>query len=104
MQNQKCKTLAGNPSAWDKEMTEWRAKYPGDENLCKMQISQWQRGRRDATIVETIYGFSVRMTSGLSGMAFIPNGRRLNTYEEAVQVGTEWANQDPDNREFWVYQ
>lgn len=96
--------VAGNPQKWDDE-TRARCR-PGryentwnSEDLCKVQIDQHRRGRRSATIVETIYGWSLRSASNLDGRQIIAS--RL-TRDEAIAAGTAWANEDPDNREFFI--
>lgn len=92
------KLIAGNPRKWDDETRERVAK---GEDLPSVQISQFARGRRSAEVVQTIYGWSVRSATNLDNRAFI--ARRCATLDEAIAAGTAWANEDPENREFFIY-
>jgi len=102
--------LAGNPSKWDEEIRTRCA--PGgvsgtfkSEDLCSMQIDQHHRGRRSAELVTTIYGYSVRMASGIDGRAILFGGRSLGrkvSREEAIEFGKKWANESLETREFYA--
>lgn len=96
--------LAGDPSAWDEEMVRRcrPGRYPGtfkSEDVCKVQVEQHVKGRRSATLCETIYGWSVRLASGLDDrqLLFV-----RGTKEAALAFGIAWANEDPKKREFYV--
>ena len=101
--------LAGNPEAWDQE-TRDRCRpghVPGtyeSEDLCRVQVEQHARGRRSATIFQTIFGWSVQYGSNLDGRATLFGGRsRPNTTkQEAIDFGIAWANEAPAYREFYV--
>jgi hypothetical protein len=96
--------LAGDPASWDEETRRlcrsgiYENTY-NSEDLCKVQVDQFFRGRRSATIVETIYGWSVRSDSNLDNRAIYLS--RV-TKEAAIKFGIAWANEDPKNREFYV--
>lgn len=95
--------LAGNPGPWDEEMKQ-RCDNKS-EDLVKVQVDQHGRGRRSATLVATIYGYSVRLASGLDERQVLFGGRALGrnvSKEEAIAFGIKWANEDPKNREFYV--
>lgn len=101
--------LAGNPSKWDAETRErCRAgRYPGtfnSEDLCRVQVDQHLRGRRSATLWETVYGWAVGYDSNLQNRAVIRGGRREPglTRDQAIEAGIQWANEDPTNREFYA--
>lgn len=103
--------LAGNSEKWDQELRALCSpgSRPGtynSEDLCRVQNDHYRRGHRSATLVKTIYGYSVRLASGLDGWALLLSGRqqgcRQISYEEAIEFGKNWANEDPDNREFYV--
>lgn len=97
--------LAGNPSKWDEE-TATRCKpgrYAGtydSEDLCKVQVDQHQRGRRSAALVKTLYGWTVRLASGLDERQILC---KVETREQAIAWGTAWANEDPEKREFYAH-
>ena len=104
--------LAGNPEAWDQEILDAKAKDTGpgrnlrdpDFNLCEMQINQHRRGFRSARLSKTLnLGWVVCYTSNLDNRATLFGGRGCNpplTKEQAIKAGIQWANEDPDNREF----
>ena len=95
--------IAGNPQKWDDE-TRARCRpgrYDGtfnSDDLCALQRDQAQRGRLGARLMSSMYGWSVR--SDWSPHA--PLSPTRMTKEEAVKWGTEWANVDPDKREFFA--
>jgi len=108
------KLISGNPAAWDAEILKAKAKdqdprtrnrTAADFNLCAMQVSQHRRGRRSASLLSTLYGWGVRLASGLDNRRILLSGRRQGrqiSFQEAVKFGIEWTEQDPDNREFFV--
>lgn len=72
-----------------------------DRVLCSNQISSHSAGFRDAALVETIFGYSVRLRSGLCDNQVMFGGRRMGryvSYEEALQWGKEWVDESPDFR------
>ena len=94
--------LAGNPAAWD---AEYNSLPPRNDNaLCRLQSAQAARGRLSATLWENIYGWAVGYDSNLQGRSVIRGGRAEKgmTKEAAIEAGIEWANKDPENREFYV--
>lgn len=101
--------IAGNAEPWRQQRLALEARRKAlrgdafDQELCALQVSQHQAGLRTATVHETIYGFSVRSSSGLDNQAFIPNGRRLATWQDAMTAGRTWAGQDPEHRVFFVW-
>jgi hypothetical protein len=88
--------LAGE-THFDEEM---RQRLANGENLIDLQVEFHGRGRAEAEVVKTIYGYSVRYVSGLHGFGLILKG--LKTYEEAVRLGTEWVGQSPNLRSLIV--
>ena len=97
-------TLAGNPDKWDSEMRELR--QPGTHcSLTELQESQSERGYIPAVLVESMLGWCVRYASGLQGFGLLLSSRKLGrkiSREEAIAWGVQWANQDPNNREFYA--
>ena len=97
--------LAGELTRWQRErdaLERHRGEQCFDDMLCALQVKQHQAGRRTATIVETIYGYSVRSDNNLDNRDFVPGGRRLQTWADAVCVGIAWASEDPSKRMFYV--
>jgi len=96
--------LAGNPTKWDNEIREKVSKV-GDcfesNNLCNLQVNQFARGRLSANLIRSMYGWTVRYASGLQDFAIIHSSRKFNI-QEALEFGIKWANEDPENREFYV--
>lgn len=89
----------------------WRAKVqeglperftPGrDDLLCSNQIKVHGLGFREAEMCETIFGYSIRLASGLDGNARLFGGRmagRIVLYEEALEWGKAWVDASPDFR------
>jgi hypothetical protein len=101
--------LAGNPSKWDDEIRarcEKRGSFFESESLCKLQAAQHAKGRRSARLQRTIYGWSVRLDSGLDDRQILYGHRLGNkdlSREAAVAFGIAWANEDPEKREFYAY-
>jgi len=96
MLNEHFLVIAGNGGQHDAEVTELTSQ---GVDLCRVQRIQHGRGRRTAELVRTIYGWSVRHGSGLNNFGIM---RHSCPFEDAVQFGINWANRDPDNREFFV--
>lgn len=104
--------LGGNPQAWDDEIqrrvkaSETRLGCFDSESLCAVQVDQHARGRRSAVLTSTIYGWSVRLASGLDQnqllFSYRTTGRRGITREEAIAWGRAWAAEDPTHREFYA--
>jgi hypothetical protein len=103
------KVLAGDPSKWDEETV--RRCRPGcyagtynSEDICKVQVEQHFRGRKSASVWETVFGWALGYTSNLDNRAVLRGGRREPhlSKDDAIRLGIEWANQDPTNREFYV--
>ena len=89
----------------------WRAKVQeglpekftlGRDNLlCNNQIKVHGLGFREAGLVETIFGYSVRLRSGLNVNQVLFGGRmegRYVSFEEALEWGKVWVDQSPDYR------
>lgn len=99
--------LAGQPKSWDDE-TRRRCR-PGrgsntvnSEDLIKVHVEQHQRGRREAQLVRTIYGWSVRYASTIDNCALLfPGENAPATLAECILWGRAWADEDPANREFF---
>lgn len=75
---------------------------PGrDKFLCRNQIKIHQAGFREAALVATIFGYSVRLVSGLCDNEILFGGRREGrniSYKEALEWGKAWVDQSPDFR------
>ena len=102
--------LAGEPQAWDQEIRERIAK---GEDLSSIQVDQHKRGRRSATIAESIGskartgedrdGWYVRAASNLMVPTIIyATTDTFGQLQTAIAYGKNWANRDPRNREFYV--
>lgn len=104
--------LAGNREKWQAEIvSKCRAgSYEGtfnSDDLCKVQSDQHGRGRMEAVFTTTIFGFSVRLRSGLFSDQVLFGGRMMGRRvekEEALAWGISWANQDPDHRTFIMFE
>ena len=97
--------LAGDPRAWDYELTAARAL--GDRSLIETQEDQHRRGRRTAQLVHGIYGWYVRAASSLDTPQVLANtqhrgGPLDGSYAAALAWGAAWACADPGNRELVV--
>ena len=95
-------TLGGNPDKWFAEMSHLKDR---GQSLCELQESQSERGYLPAELVKSMYGWTVRYASGLQGHGFLLSWRKLGrimSRAEAIAWGTAWANEDPDNREFYA--
>lgn len=77
---------------------------PGRDNLlCDNQIKAHGAGFRESGLVETIFGYSVRLRSGLCETQVLFGGRRQGrnvSYQEALQWGKSWVDEDPEFRIF----
>jgi hypothetical protein len=71
------------------------------ESLCDLQVSQSARGYRQAALVWSIRGWTVRYASGLQGRAIMRHATGF-TPEDALEFAKEWAEQDPERREVIV--
>ena len=98
--------LAGNPEPWDDEIREscepgTRSGTFASGNLCRIQAEQSARGRRSAELVHSVHGWTVRAASGLQGFAIM---YRSGDHKpaDALKWGCDWANAEPDKREFFV--
>lgn len=97
----KLTVLAGNRTHWEADLAANRGTT--DTELCRVQTRQYAQGRREAELVETIFGYGVRIRSGLCENQVLFGGRALGRQvpkEEAIAWGIAWANQDPDKRTF----
>lgn len=98
--------LAGNPKKWDLDTLKRvrPGRYDGtfnSDDLCKVQVDHHFKGFRTMQLLETVYGWSVRSGSNLDGRSILtPRGLTLR---QALDAGKDWANADPDNREFIAY-
>lgn len=69
--------------------------------LCDLQRDLNRAGFLEASIVKSIYGYSVRYASGLQNFDIIASARRGQldgTFEDAVRYARAWAAEDPDRR------
>jgi len=90
-------TLLAGSTDWDDEM---RRRREAGEDLVALQVEFHGRGRCEAEVVKTLNGYSVRYASGLSNFGLIFRG--CKTYEEAVEKGTRWVEEDPSGRSLFV--
>ena len=90
--------LAGEPGPWDSEMM---CKFAEGEGLPDIQENQHRRGRRSAILVNGEGGWYVRSSSGLDSPQILCGYHRTSgSKTTAIAFDIDWANQDPDNREF----
>jgi hypothetical protein len=78
-----------------------RGTFHRDDILCQNQCKVHEAGFREASLVETIFGYSVRLCSGLSSNQVLFGGRmegRYVSYDEALEWGKIWVDQSPDFR------
>jgi hypothetical protein len=79
---------------------EMRERLEKGADLIELQFEFHGRGRAEAEVVKTIYGYSIRYVSGLHNFAIIH--RRIPSYEDAVRIGTEWVEKAPQMRSLIV--
>ena len=94
--------LAGNPEKWDNETKQ---RVAAGESLPDVQIDQHYRGRRSAMLVSGINYFYVRAGSNLQEPQVLASpklGTIDGTLYQALAWGVSWANEDPENREFFA--
>lgn len=89
--------LAGTPEPWN---TEMRSRIDQGESLVDLQVEFHGRGRCEAHVVKTLKGYSVRYASGLDNFGLLFRG--CDSYEDAVQKGTEWVQEAPTFRALYV--
>ena len=90
--------LAGNPEHWD---TETRERVAAGESLPDVQVDQASRGQLSAHMVLSLNGWTVRYASGLQDRAILHKSGEDDP-RKALEWGTNWANENPANREFYV--
>lgn len=96
--------LAGDPERWDDELAA-ECMVSGGTYLPQAQEVQFQKGRRHAELIRSMYGWYVRSGTGLEGFAimYTPNqGVADRGFLDAFMWGCVWAEEDPENREFYV--
>lgn len=98
------KTIAGQPAA-DEIAAYVKANatpskiQPGcfeSESLCRAQAELHRQGYREAEIYATVYGFSLRYSSGLDNFGMIKT--KLPTLLSALAASVEWVKVDPLKR------
>lgn len=94
------KTLAGKPDRWDEEMVR---RHQAGEALTDIQKDQAERGRRIAMLFVQEAGKDGRVFEQTirSGLHRIDPGPHF-TAAQAIEWGKAWANEDPENREFYA--
>lgn len=94
--------LAGNPASWDQEV---QARVQRGESLPDVQRDQYLRGRLGAQLVLGARGWCVRGATSLQvgpGEEWVTEPGGTLSYAEAMTRGIEWAQRDPEMREFFV--
>jgi len=94
--------LAGQP---DKQDAETVTRMKQGEYLTDIQEDQHRRGKREAELQRSMYGWTVRSGNGLDGFAimYTPGQSRPDKgFAEALMWGRAWANQRPEDREFYI--
>ena len=73
-------------------------------DLPTVQERLWaENGFRDARLVQSIYGWTVRSGSGLDNWRFLA-GRGLKwTFEQALEAAKAWQAEAPTQRFVWAY-
>ncbi len=101
--------LAGRPEKWDEEVRHQASRAADQKvrtNLPKLQEDQHDRGRRSVEVVKSAYGWTVRCAPGLDNFQLLSGSRHdadwPGAYAAAAAWGINWANEDPENREFFV--
>jgi hypothetical protein len=75
------------------------------DSLCRVQADIWRAGYRDAELVESVYGWSVRHASGMESFALIASARRGDvdgSLASAIAAAERWVAEDPDRRTVYV--
>jgi len=73
-------------------------------DLPTAQERAWgEGGFRDAQLVESIYGWTVRSGSGLDNWRFIAGRGRNWTFEQALEAAKTWQAEDLTHRFVWAY-
>lgn len=101
-----CKLLAGTPLKWDDELRSANIRPGVRVSLSDLQREQHERGRRSAQLLRQNItgGWTVRYISSLDDFALIPGARNgIPTRTEAIEIGSAWANEDPESREFFSH-
>lgn len=97
--------LAGNLEPWREEIRQkcrpgiYEGTFKSDD-LCRVQVSQHSRGFREAQLSQTIYGWCVRLRSGLCADQLLLSGRLLGrkvSREEALEFGRQWVAEAPEH-------
>jgi hypothetical protein len=73
--------------------------------MADLQREQHERGRRSAELVRCHgSGWAIRYASSLDNYALIPGAwnRHSHSRKMMVEAGIAWANEDPNNREFFA--
>lgn len=92
--------LAGNPTKWDVETLR---RVGSGSKLTDIQQEQHRHGRRSARLVEAVLGWCVRLESSFDHHKLIVDCNETEGLKEkAVELGKKWAEEDPDNREFFA--
>ena len=90
-------SLAGDADKWDQEVI---AHMEDGGSLTDIQKMQHDRGRMQATLIQNHQGWivvKVWATAGESAWITQPS-----CITSAVLNGIKWANEDADNREFFI--
>jgi len=89
--------IAGRPKKWDDEVF---ARAHRGESLVNIQRDQFDRGRRSVKLLNLISGWAVVDATGLGDKPVLFKGGK--TKAAAIRWGRDWAEKDPDNREFFA--
>jgi hypothetical protein len=93
------KTARSNDDGRNYEGTSAR-----DASECKASRAQeilHAQGYRKAELVQSLFGWGVRATSGLDGFVWLASCRRGDvdgTHEDALRWAKDWVAGDPDHR------
>ena len=94
--------LAGQPEKQDAETV---SRLKQGEYLTDIQEDQHRRGKREAELLRSMYGWTVRSGNGLDGFAimYVPCRNRPDKgFAEGLMWGRAWANERPEEREFYI--
>ena len=96
--------LAGNHKKWQDEIESQCRKIGNcfeSEQLCQVQREQSARGRREAMLIRSMYGWTLRYASGLQGWEIIDSSRNHNP-TTALEVALNWVKGNPELRSVYV--
>lgn len=99
------KQLYANLQAEKERVVPRNGEYFKSEPLCAWQSEVARRGVIGATLVKSMYGWSVRYDSGIQNFGILAGARSGvldGTLKAAVEWAKGWVAEDPTRRYAWV--